>query len=124
MDDNKTTIEEIVDRVDEIIQDLVGCPFPSPVALPTSISPDAVVRIDKFNEYVRLYLSRYGLLAWSCRRLDKIKTAATGHSSTVRNFLQRLLDAERIFEELDDAWKDVSLAYDELIVCVLPLLLS
>jgi hypothetical protein len=36
-----------------------------------------------------------------------------------RNFLQRLLDAERISEELDDAWKDVSLAYDELIVCLL-----
>jgi hypothetical protein len=40
------------------------------------------------------------------------------HSSTVRNFLRRLLDAERISEELDDAWKDISLAYDELIVCV------
>jgi hypothetical protein len=61
MDDNMTTIEEIVDRVDEIIQDLVGLTFPSPVAFPTSISPDAVVRIDKFNEYARLYLFGHGL---------------------------------------------------------------
>jgi hypothetical protein len=29
---------------------------------------------------------------------------------------------ERISEELDDAWKDISLAYEELVVCVLPLL--
>jgi hypothetical protein len=41
-----------------------------------------------------------------------------------RNFLQRLLDAERISEELDDAWKDISLAYDELIVCALLLPVS
>jgi hypothetical protein len=50
MDENKTTIEEIVDRVDEIIADFVGFTFPSSIALPASISPDAVVRIDKFNE--------------------------------------------------------------------------
>jgi hypothetical protein len=50
MDENKTTIEEIVDCIDDIIADLVGFTFPSPVALPTSISPDAVVRIEKFNE--------------------------------------------------------------------------
>jgi hypothetical protein len=50
MDENKTTVEEIVDRIDDIIADLVGFTFPSPVALPTSISPDAVVRIEKFNE--------------------------------------------------------------------------
>jgi hypothetical protein len=51
--------------------------------------------------------------------LSNIKTSAAGHVATTRNFLQRLLDAERISEELDDAWKDVSLAYDELIVCLL-----
>jgi hypothetical protein len=50
MDENKTTIEEIVNCVDEIIQDLVGFTFPSLVALPTSISPDVVVRIEKFNK--------------------------------------------------------------------------
>jgi hypothetical protein len=50
MDENKTTIQEIVDRVDDIIADLAGFTFPSPVALSTSISPDAVVRIEKFNE--------------------------------------------------------------------------
>jgi hypothetical protein len=38
---------------------------------------------------------------------------------TSGNFFQRLLDAERISEELDDAWKDVSFAYDELIVCLI-----
>jgi hypothetical protein len=50
MDENKMMIEETVNRVDDIIADLVGFTFPSPVALPTSISPDAVVRIDRFNE--------------------------------------------------------------------------
>jgi hypothetical protein len=50
MDGNNTTIEEIANRVDEIIADLVGFTFPSSVALPASISPGAVVRIDKFNE--------------------------------------------------------------------------
>jgi hypothetical protein len=50
MDENKATLEEIADRVDHIIADLVGFTSPSPVALPTSISPDAVVRIEKFNE--------------------------------------------------------------------------
>jgi hypothetical protein len=50
MDENKTTIEEIVGRVEEIIADLVGFTFPSSVALPASISPDAVVRMDKFNK--------------------------------------------------------------------------
>jgi hypothetical protein len=50
--------------------------------------------------------------------LSKIKTSAAGHAATTGNFLQRLLDAERISEELGDAWKDISLAYDELIVCV------
>jgi hypothetical protein len=48
--------------------------------------------------------------------LSKIKTSVTGHVTTTRSFLQRLLNAERISEELDDAWKDVSLAYDDLIV--------
>jgi methyl-accepting chemotaxis protein len=38
---------------------------------------------------------------------------------TSGNFFQRLLDAEGISEELDDAWKDVSFAYDELIVCLI-----
>jgi hypothetical protein len=61
MDENKTTIEEIVNCVDEIIRDLVGFTFPSLVALPTSISPDAVVRIDKFNEYVGFHLSSHRL---------------------------------------------------------------
>jgi hypothetical protein len=46
-------------------------------------------------------------------------TSATGHAATNRNSFQRLLDAERISEELGDAWRDVSLAYDELIVCLL-----
>jgi hypothetical protein len=50
--------------------------------------------------------------------LSKAKTSAAGHAATTRNFFQRLLDAERISEELDGAWKDVSLAYDELIVCL------
>jgi hypothetical protein len=49
-----------------------------------------------------------------------IQKSATGHSSTVRNFYQRFLDAERISKQLDGAWKDVSLAYDELNVCFLP----
>jgi hypothetical protein len=53
--------------------------------------------------------------------LSNIKTSAAGHAVTTRNFLQRLLDAERISEELDDAWKDMSLAYDELIVGILQL---
>jgi hypothetical protein len=61
LDENNTTIEEIVDRVDEIIQDLVGFTFPFTAAHPTSISPDAVVRIDKFNEYVRRYRCGHGL---------------------------------------------------------------
>jgi hypothetical protein len=51
--------------------------------------------------------------------LSNIKTSAAGHAATTGNFLQRLLDAERISEELDDAWKDISLAYDELIVSIL-----
>jgi hypothetical protein len=55
-DENKTTIEEIVNHVDEIIQDLVGFTLPSPVALPASISPDTVVRINKSNEYARFPL--------------------------------------------------------------------
>jgi hypothetical protein len=50
MDENNTTIEEIANRVDEIIADLVGLTLPSSVALPASIPPDAVVRIHKFNE--------------------------------------------------------------------------
>jgi hypothetical protein len=56
MDENKTTIEEIADRVDEIIRDLVGLTLPSPVALHVPLSPDAVVRIDKFNKYVHFPL--------------------------------------------------------------------
>jgi hypothetical protein len=51
--------------------------------------------------------------------LSKIKTSAAGHSVTSGSFFQRLLNAERISEELDDAWKDVSFAYDELIVCLI-----
>jgi hypothetical protein len=50
--------------------------------------------------------------------LSNIKTSAAGHVVTTRNFLQRLLDAERISGELDDVWKDISLAYDELIVSI------
>jgi hypothetical protein len=50
MEENKTTIEEIVDRVDDIIADLVGFTSPSPVGLPTSLLPDAAVRIEKFNK--------------------------------------------------------------------------
>jgi hypothetical protein len=46
-------------------------------------------------------------------------TLATGHTATNRNFFQRLLDAERISGELGNAWRDVSLAYDELTVCLL-----
>jgi hypothetical protein len=38
---------------------------------------------------------------------------------TSGSFFQRLLNAERISEELNDAWKDVSFAYDELIVCLI-----
>jgi hypothetical protein len=53
--------------------------------------------------------------------LSKIKTSAAGHAATTGNFLQRLLDAERISEELNDAWKDMSLAYDELTVGILQL---
>jgi hypothetical protein len=49
MEENKTAIGDIVDRVDEIIADLVGFTLPSSAALPASISSDAVVRIDKFN---------------------------------------------------------------------------
>jgi hypothetical protein len=119
MDENKTTVEEIVDRIDEVIQDLVGFTFLSPVALPASISPDAAARITKFNEYVWFCFLSSGTEPCVCRRLSQIKTSATEHSVTTRNFLQRLLDAERISEELDSTWKDVSLAYDELIVCVL-----
>jgi hypothetical protein len=50
MDENNATIEEIVDRVDDIMADLVGFTFSSSIALSASISPDAVVRIDRFNE--------------------------------------------------------------------------
>jgi hypothetical protein len=56
VDENKTSIEEIADRVDEIIQDLVGLTLPSPAALHAPLPPDAVVRIEKFNEYVRFPL--------------------------------------------------------------------
>jgi hypothetical protein len=61
MDDNKNAIEEIVDSVEEIVQDLVGFTSPVAAAHPTSISPDAAVRIDRFNEYARLYLSGHGV---------------------------------------------------------------
>jgi hypothetical protein len=56
--------------------------------------------------------------------LSNIKTSAAGDAATTGNFLQHLLDAERISEELDDAWKDISLAYDELIVGILLLPVS
>jgi hypothetical protein len=45
--------------------------------------------------------------------------SAAGHAVTTRNFFRRLLYAESISKELDDAWKDVSFAYDELIVRLL-----
>jgi hypothetical protein len=51
--------------------------------------------------------------------LSKIKTSAAGHAVMTRNFFRRLLYAEGISKELNDAWKDVSFAYDELIVCLL-----
>jgi hypothetical protein len=50
MDENKTTIKEIADSVDSIIADLTGFTLPSSVTLPAAISPDAVARVEKFNE--------------------------------------------------------------------------
>jgi hypothetical protein len=46
----------------------------------------------------------------------KVKTTAVQHSHSARNFVVRLMDAERIATELSGGWEQVQLAYHELVV--------
>jgi hypothetical protein len=50
------------------------------------------------------------------RRLIEIKTSAGAHPTTWKNVLVRLADAERVSEELKDAWTKIQVEYLHLIV--------
>jgi hypothetical protein len=120
MNGNKTEIEDIMVQIEGTIQSLAVLRLHPPPMLHASISSDAVARVAKFNEHVPM--SRIDPSPQTnhpvSRRLDKIKMSTTGHAVKTRNIFQRLLDAERISEELHDAWKDISFAFDELIVSI------
>jgi hypothetical protein len=52
-----------------------------------------------------------------CRRLDEIKSSSTRSVGENRNYLVRLMDAERVATQLEGVWANIQLAYNELIVC-------
>jgi hypothetical protein len=56
------------------------------------------------------------LLLTLYRRLTNIKTSASAHPTTRKNVLVRLVDAERVAEELKDAWTKLQVEYLHLIV--------
>jgi hypothetical protein len=51
-----------------------------------------------------------------CRRLDLIKQSAIERSGTSRNVLIRLMDADRVAEDLVSVWTEIQRAYSDLMV--------
>jgi hypothetical protein len=51
-----------------------------------------------------------------CRRLDSIKQSAIERSGTSRNVLIRLMDADRVAEDLVSVWTEIQRAYSDLMV--------
>jgi hypothetical protein len=49
-------------------------------------------------------------------RLVEIKTSLGRSPTTAKNVLGRLIDAERVANELKEAWTDIQLEYSKLIV--------
>jgi hypothetical protein len=52
-----------------------------------------------------------------CRQTAEALASATKLSTTHKTLLVRLMDAERISDELKDVWEQIKVAYTKLIVC-------
>jgi hypothetical protein len=51
-----------------------------------------------------------------CRRLDSIKQLAIERSGTSRNVLIRMMDADRVAEDLASIWTEIQREYSDLMV--------
>jgi hypothetical protein len=116
LDENHASVKEITEKVEELTGALAQFMVPTlPDITTASVSEDMKIRVEEFNAYAQ---SCFRLLCplTSYRRLTKIKTSAGAHPTTKKNVLLRLADAERVSEELKDAWTKIQVEYLHLIV--------